>query len=324
MAAATLLALALLGLPEGTARYRIEVSGVAVGVAELAVRCAGQRCRARWETRLRLPDQAGGALAERRFETDVDREGRAAGFIHRTRDGDVARDEAPVGRAPAALAEVLLGDAAREGEPACLEVFEEETLAPGRACGAFEHGVLVATVLGARERVISGAGGFPAAVELPEQGARFVRDPRAHVPARPPRLPVRVAGPADSTRAARFCDVPVDPPPPAPASPLPSPDAPGESCRERTSAYLARAAKAGLEGRTALGVAWDGAGFVWHAWAELRDGARWIPVDPSFGELPALGPRFTLARHAPGDRAAALAAGRRILACWGTAAVLAR
>ena len=324
MAAAALLAVALLALPEGTARYRVEVGGVAVGVAQLAVRCEGPRCRSVWETRLRLPEEAGGAISERRFETELDRGGRVVGPVVRMRDGAVAREEAPEGRVPAALAEVLLVAAARGGEAACLEVFEEETLAPGRACGAFEGGVLAATVLGVRERVTAGAGGFPAAVELPEQDVRFLRDARAEVPARPPRLPVRVAGPADPVRAVRFCDVPVDPPPPVPASPLPSLDVPGESCREKTAAYLARAAQAGREGRTALGVAWDGAGFVWHAWAELREDGRWIPVDPSFGQLPARGPRFTLARHTPGDRAAALAAGRRVLACWGRAAVLAR
>jgi hypothetical protein len=323
-ALAAFAAMAALALPEGTARYRAEVSGVAIGVAELAVRCEGSRCRSVWETRLRLPEEAGGAVVQRRLETEIDRGGRAVGRVIRTWDGAVVREEAPAGRVPVALAEVLLAANARGGGAACLEVFEEETLARGRACGALEGGVLAATVLDTRERVFAGADGFPAAVELPEQGARFVRDARADVPARPPRLSARVAGPAEPARAARFCGVQVDPPPPAPASPLPPPEAPGESCREKTAAYLSRAAEAGREGRTALGVAWDGTGFVWHAWAELRDGDRWIPVDPSFRELPARGPRFTLARHAPGDRAAALAAGRRVLACWGRAAVLAR
>ena len=321
---AALLAVALLAVPEGTARYRVEVGVVAVGIAELAVDCEGPRCRVRWETRLVLPEEAGGALTERRFEVEIDRDGRAAGAIRRTRDGEVARDDAPAGRVPAALAEALLAAAARRERAACLEVFEEETLAVGRACGAWQRGALDATVLGVRERVTAGADGFPAVVELAEQGVRFVRDARAVVPARPPRLPVRVAGPADPARAATFCGVPLDPPPLAVTAGLPPPDAPGASCREKTAAYLARAAAAGREGRTALGVAWDGAGFVWHAWAELREGGRWIPVDPSFRELPARGPRFTVARHAPDDRAGALAAGRRLLACWGSAAVLAR
>ncbi|WP_242346621.1 transglutaminase domain-containing protein [Anaeromyxobacter terrae] len=323
--ASTVALLAALALPEGTARYRVEVGGETIGAAELVVRCEGPRCQVVFETRLRLPEEAGGAVTARRFETDVDRDGRATGGIRRTRDRAVTRDAAPAGRVPAALAESLLASAAREGEgTVCLEAFEEETLVLGRACGAWEGGVLGATVLGVRERVAPGPGGFPAAIELPEQGTRFVRDVRAAVPPRPPSLAVRVTGPADPARAASFCGVPLDPPPPAPVSRLPAPAAPGESCREKTAAYLARAAARGHDGRTALGVAWDGARFVWHAWAEVRDGDRYVPVDPAFGELPARGPRFTVARYGPGDGPAALAAGRRVVACWGRAAVLAR
>ncbi|WP_242340413.1 MULTISPECIES: transglutaminase domain-containing protein [Anaeromyxobacter] len=323
--AAALVLVVGLALPDGSARYRVEVGGVPVGAAELAVRCEGPRCRAVLQTRLRLPEEAGGAVTARRFETEVDREGVATGEILRTRDGVVTHEAAPAGRVPAALAELLLASAAREGEgTACLEAFEEETLAAGRACGAWASGALDATVLGVRERVTPGPGGFPAAIELPEQGTRFVRDGRAAVPGRPPRLSVRVPGPVDPALASSFCGVSLDPPAPAPATPLPAPAAPGASCREKTAAYLARARGRGHVGRTALGVAWDGRGFVWHAWAELREGDRYVPVDPSFGELPARGPRFTLARFAPGDRAGALAAGRRVLACWGRAAVLAR
>ncbi|HEY6099663.1 MAG TPA: transglutaminase-like domain-containing protein, partial [Anaeromyxobacter sp.] len=89
----------------------------------------------------------------------------------------------------------------------------------------------------------------------------------------------------------------------------------------RAAAWVATARRAGIPARVALGVAWDGAAFVWHAWAEARAGGAWIPVDPSFGQAPARGPRFTLARHAPGDGAARAEAGRRILACWGRARV---
>lgn len=323
--AAALAALAAVALPQGAARYRVELGGVAVGVARLELRCGAARCRATWETRLRLPAEAGGAVTARRFELETDRSGRAAGRLRVTRDGRTDTPEAPARRAPAALAEVLLASAARDasGAGACVEVFEEETLATGRACGAWDGDALAATVLGVRERVTFGPDGFPEVVALSEEGARFVRDARAAVPADPPRLSVRVSGPADPARAASFCGVAVDPPAAPPGSRLPPPDASGESCREKTADYLARAAAAGWEGRTALGVAWDGAGFVWHAWAELRVSGRWVPVDPSFGELPARGPRFTLARHGR-DRAGALSAGRRVVACWGRAAVLAR
>ncbi|ABS24395.1 transglutaminase domain-containing protein [Anaeromyxobacter sp. Fw109-5] len=322
-AAAALAALLALGLPEGAARYRVELGGVTVGLAELELRCGRERCRARWETRLRLPEEAGGAVTTRRFETELDRAGRAVGRMRRTRDAEIARLEVPSGRVPAGLAEALLATAAGRGEAACVEVFEEETLATGRACGAWEGDTLHATVLGVEERVTFAADGLPETVALASDGARFLRDRRAAVPSRPPRLTARVAGPGDPARAESFCGVPVDPPPPRAPPGLPAPRAAGESCREKTAAYLATAAAAGHEGRTAIGVAWDGDGFVWHAWAELLADGSWVPVDPSFGELPARGPRFTVARHGAG-RAAALAAGRRVLACWGRAGVLAR
>ena len=85
--------------------------------------------------------------------------------------------------------------------------------------------------------------------------------------------------------------------------------------------YLALAARRGLPGRLVVGVAHDGAAFVWHEWAEVLSGGRWIAADPAFRQLPARGPRFALARFEPGDDAAAAAAGRRVLACWGRARV---
>ena len=84
--------------------------------------------------------------------------------------------------------------------------------------------------------------------------------------------------------------------------------------------YLSRAAALGHEGRVAVGLAWDGEALAWHAWAELREGDAWVPVDPTFRQLPARGPRFTVARYAPDDPAARLAAGRAVLACWGEVA----
>ena len=44
----------------------------------------------------------------------------------------------------------------------------------------------------------------------------------------------------------------------------------------------------GFEGRLVVGVAWDGARFVWHEWVELAAGG-WVAVDPSFAQLPTTG-----------------------------------
>jgi hypothetical protein len=171
-------------------------------------------------------------------------------------------------------------------------------------------------------RIEPGADGFPREVVI--QGRfRYVRDAGAAVPLEAPRLAgTRVPGPADPGEARAFCGVPRDPPPDAElAATLPPPVSKGESCREKTASWLAAASLLGHEGRTAVGVAWDGRAFVWHAWAEVRSGAAWIPIDPSFGERPARGPRFTLARYGKGDAVARDAAGARILACWGVATV---
>jgi hypothetical protein len=182
---------------------------------------------------------------------------------------------------------------------------------------------IVADVGGVRARIVPSQDGFPAQVTV-EDRFRFVRDAAAAVPPRAPRLAgTRVPGPVDPRAARIFCGAPLDPPPAAPvrASALPPPRAAGESCREKAAAWLAAARTRGFEGRTAVGVAWDGSAFVWHAWAEVRSGEAWVPVDPSFGELPARGPRFTLGRYADGDDAAREAAGSRVLACWGNARV---
>jgi hypothetical protein len=225
---------------------------------------------------------------------------------------------------PAALLEVVLADEAARG-PACLPFFEEERPARSTACVRRERGRAVADAAGVRAEILPGSDGFPDAIAV-EGRLRFVRDPRAAIPARAPRLAgTRVPGPADPARARAFCGVALDAPPPAPATAaLPAPHAAGESCREKTAAWLAAARERGLEGRTAVGVAWDGSAFVWHAWAEVRAGDAWLPVDPSFGESPARGPRFTLGRWAPDDAAGRREAGARILSCWGSARVEAR
>jgi hypothetical protein len=311
-------------LPEGAVRYRVELGGVAIGRAELAVGCGGASCTVRWESRLRLPAESGGAVARRLVSVAVDRDGVYRGGALEVDDGRPAR-AAParsgVGLVPATAAELLLAAGAR----GCLEAFEEGSGARGRACAAAERGpsgALRLEVLGDVLEVRGLPGTMPREVAIPAQGVRFVADPGARVPDAPPAIAgTEVPGPGSPEGALRFCGVPADSaPPPAPAE-APRAAADGPSCREKTAAWLAAARRAGLEGRTAVGVAWDGAAFVWHAWAEVREGARWVPVDPSFEQRPAHGPRFTVAWFSDGDEAARLDAGRRVLACWGRARV---
>ncbi len=333
-AATTALALALAGtpLPEGSARWRFELAGEHVGVAELAVSCIGDPCSAVWTSERRAPAEIGGRRSTLRIEVDVDREGVWRGGKLRVVDDGAALKAAGVaGAFPASLAELVLArrvplptrkgwqSALPPGPDVCVDVFEEATGRSGRACAHRDGDALAVSVLGVDEAVVPAADGFAASVAIPEQTARFVRDEEATSPRRPPRLHGSVVpGPRDPARAASFCGVPRDPEvDPANLGFLPEPHADGASCVERTTAWLARAAGAGLKGRTAVGVAWDGTRFVWHAWAEVHLERGWIPVDPSFGERPARGPRFTLAVHAPGDEGARLRAGERILACWG-------
>lgn len=315
------LAAALLsaGLPEGTARYRVELAGAPLGAAELSIRCQGPACLVAWSSALRAPAEAGGAVRTRRLEAEVDSGGRLTGAVRLRVDGAARDAHRHPGRVPASAAEPLLLAA---GEPACVEAFDEESGRTGAACLRREAGATVVELLGEREELVPSPDGFPAEVRIPAQGIRFLRDPEARVPTRAPRLSVRVPGPADPGAARRFCGVPVDPAPAvAPPPAAPPPRAGSGSCREQAEAWVAAAARAGLTARLALGVAHDGAGYAWHAWAEVRRGEAWIPIDPAFGEAPARGPRFTLARYAAGDGAARAEAGRRILACWGRARV---
>jgi hypothetical protein len=320
-------------LPEGEARWRFELSGEHVGAVALTIRCAGEICTALWSSQRRAPADAGGKRSSRRVELEVDRDGRwRGGRIQVVDDGrrlDVAGHPDAL---PSVLAEVVLagttGPPSREGGPSssppsgpetCLEAFEEASGRRGTACARRDGDALSATVLGVPERIVPGPRGFPAAIEIPSQDARFVRDDVATLPRSAPRLHgMVVGGPGDPERAASFCGVARDPDPPAEGlGSLPPPREDGASCREKTAAWLARAARAGLEGRTAVGVAWDGERFVWHAWPEVRLGRRWIPVDPSFEQLPARGPRFTVATYEDRDERSRQQAGERILACWG-------
>lgn len=305
-------------LPEGAARYRVELAGAAVGAAELSVFCRGKdRCDLRWESRLRLPAEAGGGLRRRLILAAVDGEGRLLGPATVEVNGVRRRVRGQKGAVPLALAEVVLG-ARGEG---CVAVFDEETGRVRTACARLLGKVLRVDLPGAAEEVHLGQDGFPDDVAVPAQATRFVRDPAAEPPVLPPLLEVRVAGPPLGRPARRFCGRPPDAPAAlADLSGLPEPRPDGGSCREQAAAYAGQVRLVGRDARIAVGVANDGAGFTWHAWVEVWAGGGWLAVDPAFGQLPALGPRFTVARHR-GDAGGVSEAGRRILECWGRASV---
>ncbi len=65
-------------------------------------------------------------------------------------------------------------------------------------------------------------------------------------------------------------------------------------CNEHTSLFVAMARAAGIPARIAAGVVYsdrvgDRGAFYYHAWPEvhLGDALGWVPVDPTFGQLPA-------------------------------------
>jgi hypothetical protein len=317
--AALVAAAVLAALPLGTARYRAELAGAPVGVVELRVACEEARCAVRYASRMRLPVEAGGAVERLEVEVAVDREGRfvPGGPLRVDRNGTRLRTAGIAGAVPASLVEAVLA-ATGEG---CVPFFDEERPALRTACATRRDGGVAAKVGDVPVRITPGEDGFPRAVEVAER-FRFVRDAAAVVPSRPPRLAgTRVPGPADPRAARSFCGVAANAPSPVPSASLPALRATGESCREITRAWLAAAAAQGIEGREAVGVAWDGRGFAWHEWAEVKLDGGWLAVDPTFGELPARSTRFTVARfegHDPGGRELA---GTRILSCWGAAAV---
>jgi hypothetical protein len=305
-------------LPEGTARYRMLLGGETVGLAELSVACeaATARCLLRWETRLRLPAEAGGGERTRRVLVPVRRDGPATDRPRLTMDGLSAPGAAlPSGAVPASAVELLLS----QGEARCVPAGDEETGSSGPACAVRGGGSSLPrtiTFLGVAEEVWPGADGFPERVDVPAQRVAYLRDPGAGVPARVD-FTVRVRGPADAARARRFCALRPDPvSSPEGRQALPPVRKSGEGCQAQAAAYAEAARRRGLATRIAVGVAHDGAGFVWHAWAEVETPAGWVAVDPAFGQAPARGPRFTVARHGE-DAATRREAGRRILECWG-------
>jgi hypothetical protein len=319
LVAAALVAAGGPGLPTGAARYRVEIAGAVVGVAELSVECGAREggCALRWESKLRLPAASGGMLRTRRITASVDAGGGLLGRPEVEVDGVRRPGHLARGAVPLSAAELVLA-----GRGAgCVEVIEEETGRTGRACAANEDGRLRVEALGVVEEVVPGADRFPEAVEIRAQATRFIRDPAATVPEMAPPLEVRVPGPGAGRPPRRFCGRAPDAPAPAvDLSALPEPRPDGSSCRDQADAYAAGLRARGIPARIALGVAHDGEGFAWHAWVEARTAAGWVAVDPAFGQLPARGPRFTIARHG-GDAAGLAEAGRRILECWGRTSV---
>ncbi len=312
------------------ARYRLELAGEHVGWARLAISCAAARCEVAWESALRVPEEASAGAGTRPplpaevISRHIEIEAAPSGEARRVRvrsvaDGKARRSEAGAGTVPASLAEVLLASVA-DGARRCIPVRDEESGRTGDACALRKGAWLEGEVLGEPIRFRSVAGEAPEEVLLPAQGARFVADPAAALPARAPRL-FGTTMPAPVGSPARLCGAELDgAPPPAPAA-VPRAFPHGGSCREQTARYLDLAAREGLRGRHAVGVAFDGRAFVWHEWAELLVGGGWIPIDPSFEQAPAEGPRFTLARFEDSDAAARAEAGRKVLACWGRARI---
>jgi hypothetical protein len=308
-------------LPDAASRrYRMEIGGDVVGVAMLSVRCERGRCTGAFETAMRLPEAGGGGVTRRRVEVVTDREGRLleveAGGKRRPAGGEAVAS---------IVAEALLA-ATPEGERRCLDVEDAELGRQGRACATRRGAWLDGDVLGEPVRFRASLGGLPDEVLLPSQGTRFVVDAAAVVPARAPTTfgGVVPAPPgAEVEQALLFCGLPpepVDPSPPPVGLPRDFPERGG--CQERSAAYLRAAKDDGLSGRLVVGVAWDGARFVWHEWVEVATARRWIAVDPSFRQVPAQAPRFAVARFDPGDEAGRAEAGRKVLACWGKARVV--
>jgi len=321
-------------------RYRMELAGEHVGWARLALSCGPSRCDALWESALRAPDEAsdraearlpqgrspqGGRsgarpppaaeVVSRRIEIEAAPTGTARRVrVRATANGRSRETEAGSGPVPTSLTEVMLAYAT-EGERRCVAARDEESGRTGEACARRQGAWLEGEVLGEPIRFRAVAAEAPEEVLLPAQGVRFVADPAVALPTRAPRL-FGTTVPAPAGSPARLCGTTLDAAsPPAPAA-VPRAFPHGGSCREQTARYLDLAAREGLRGRHAIGVAFDGRAWVWHEWAELLVGGQWIPVDPSFEQAPAEGPRFTLARFEDADAVARAKAGRRILACW--------
>jgi hypothetical protein len=323
LASASALALSLAGLPDHAAlRYRVELAGAPIGWASLSVTCAAESCQAEWRSVLRAPEGTDGALLEKRIRMTTDRDGRGR-TIAVSAPGDARARAVPPGeRVPASLAELLLSEA-RDGERLCLDVIDEESGRAGRACAVRNGDRVSEELMGVKVELTSPehrpAPGLPTQVFVPEQGIRYQADPAAEVPSRPPKLfgiQVAVAPGSGSRAPAQLCGVAAEQTGPGGLVPA-IPETLQGNCREQAAAYLGLARRQGFTARNAVGVAWDGAALVWHAWVEVWADGHWIAVDPAFRQAPAEGPRFTVARFTDGDGPARRAAGVRVLQCWG-------
>jgi hypothetical protein len=296
----------------------VELGGEPIGWASLSVECGAADCHGEWMSGLRAPGAAGGQVMEKRIRFLTDRDGRAREMTLRT--GEAAERSVPGarGRIPASLAELLLSGAL-EGERRCLDVIEEESGRQGSACGTRTGEWIREEVFGLDVRVLAPRAGAPLQVLIPEHRVRFTADSKASLPVKAPSLwGVEVPMPAGARpdEPLRFCGADAQ----STWAEGRTPSIPGGltgSCRERTAAYAAMAASQGFSVRHVVGPAWDGRSFAWHEWAEVSVQGRWIAVDPTFGQAPAEGPRFAVARFTHGDETERAAAGAKILSCWG-------
>jgi hypothetical protein len=91
-------------------------------------------------------------------------------------------------------------------------------------------------------------------------------------------------------------------------------------CTEHAALYVAMARHAGLPAREATGLMWVAplGAFGGHAWAEVALDGRWVPVDPTWGQVPADATHIRLS-----DAPAVEAATRRALREGGVAVIAA-
>lgn len=59
------------------------------------------------------------------------------------------------------------------------------------------------------------------------------------------------------------------------------------NCQSHARLYASMARAAGIPTRFVSGIVYQGEGFLYHSWAESYLGGAWVPIDPTFGEMPA-------------------------------------